>query len=121
SVPLERVRARTAATRLDDAANIQYTSGTTGFPKGVVLTHANVVGNGAAVGERLQTTPDDRVLLQVPLFHCFGCVIAVLGTYTHGAALIALQRFDPLKALQAIDAERCTIIHGVPTMFRALF
>ena len=119
-VPLEVIRARTAATRPEQPTNIQYTSGTTGFPKGVVLTHRNIVENGFAVGRRLATTAEDRLLLMVPLFHCFGCVIAVLGATTHAATLVALQRFDPLAALQAIDAEACTLIHGVPTMFLAL-
>ncbi|MEM7307396.1 MAG: AMP-binding protein [Planctomycetota bacterium] len=119
-IPLSEVRARTAATGASEPANIQYTSGTTGFPKGVVLTHRNVVENGYAVGKRFRTRPDDRLLLQVPLFHCFGCVISVLGCYTHGASLVALQRFDPLRALEAIAAERTTLIHGVPTMFLAL-
>ncbi|MCZ6598932.1 MAG: AMP-binding protein [Planctomycetota bacterium] len=119
-VPLDDVRARTAATRVGDPTNIQYTSGTTGFPKGVVLTHENIVENGYAVARRFGAGPEDRLLLQVPLFHCFGCVISVLGSFTHGVPLVVLERFHPLKALEAIEGERCTLIHGVPTMFRAI-
>ena len=119
-VPPERVTERTAATRPGDAANIQYTSGTTGFPKGVVLTHLNLVENAYAVARLIDTRDTDRMVLQVPLFHCFGCVVTVLGAYTHGIPLVAIQSFDPLAALEAIAAERCTLIHGVPTMFLAL-
>jgi fatty-acyl-CoA synthase len=114
------VAALTANTRLDDAANIQYTSGTTGFPKGVVLTHRNLVENAYAVSLRLDVNDHDRLLLQVPLFHCFGCVVAVLGAYTHGIPLVAIPHFDPTAALQAIDVERCTLVYGVPAMFHAI-
>lgn len=120
SVAIAEVRSRAEATGPDDAANIQYTSGTTGFPKGVVLSHRNVIWNGWAQSEVIGVGREDAVLVQVPLFHCFGCVIAVLGAFTHDARIVMLDRFDPLHALEAIDAEGCTVIHGVPTMFRAL-
>ena len=116
----EEVARRTAATTVDDATNIQYTSGTTGFPKGVVLTHRNIVENAFAVSRLIQVTEADRMLLQVPLFHCFGCAISVLGAYTHGIPLITTQGFDPLASLRAISAERVSVVHGVPTMFLAM-
>jgi fatty-acyl-CoA synthase len=120
SVPRERVLEMTAAISPDAPANIQYTSGTTGFPKGVVLTHSNIVENADAIAHVAQLEDDDRVLLQVPLFHCFGCVIAMLGAATRGLPVIMLQKFDPLEALCAVQQERVTVIHGVPTMFHAI-
>ncbi len=119
AVPEETVAARSAAVRLDDVINMQYTSGTTGFPKGVMLSSRNIVNNGAALGHTLGYTPDDRLCLCVPLFHCFGCVIGVLGCYTHGAALCPIESFDPLRVLATVDRERCTALYGVPTMFLA--
>ncbi len=102
-----------------DVANMQYTSGTTGFPKGVMLTHYNVVNNGFSIGECMKFTPAERLLLTVPLFHCFGMVLALLAAVTHGATIVACESFDPLLVLASVEKERCTALHGVPTMFIA--
>ena len=104
---------------IDDVINMQYTSGTTGFPKGVMLSSRNIVNNGDALGRLLGYTPADRLCLCVPLFHCFGCVIGVLGAFTQGACLCAVEAFDPARVLETIDRERCTALYGVPTMFIA--
>jgi fatty-acyl-CoA synthase len=111
--------ARSRAVRVDDVINMQYTSGTTGFPKGVMLSSRNIVNNGHALGAVLGYTPADRLCLCVPLFHCFGCVIGVLGTYAHGACLCAVEAFDARKVLEMVHTERCTALYGVPTMFIA--
>ena len=105
--------------RHDDVVNMQYTSGTTGFPKGVMLTHHNIVNNGFSIGECMKFTPDERLLLTVPLFHCFGMVLALLAAVTHGATIVACESFDPLLVLASVEKERCTALHGVPTMFIA--
>ncbi|HMF96985.1 MAG TPA: AMP-binding protein [Vicinamibacterales bacterium] len=104
---------------VDDVVNMQYTSGTTGFPKGVMLTSRNIVNNGQALGQVLGYTAADRVCLCVPLFHCFGCVIGVLGSYTHGACLCVVEAFDAKRVLETVHRERCTGLYGVPTMFIA--
>ena len=103
----------------DTVINMQYTSGTTGFPKGVMLSSRNVLNNGFACGEVLGYTPADRLCLCVPLFHCFGCVIGVMGAFTHGACLCVVEAFDPKRVLEMVHTERCTALYGVPTMFIA--
>jgi fatty-acyl-CoA synthase len=102
-----------------EVINMQYTSGTTGFPKGVMLTHHNILNNGFHIGERQRFTDADRLCLTVPLFHCFGLVLGVMAAYTHGATLVILESFDPVLALASVQKERCTAIYGVPTMFIA--
>ncbi|HET9388139.1 MAG TPA: AMP-binding protein [Steroidobacteraceae bacterium] len=104
----------------DDVVNIQFTSGTTGLPKGATLTHFNVVNNGFFVGEGLRLTPQDRVCIPVPLYHCFGMVLGVLAAMTHGAvSILPCDAFEPLAVLQSLQRERATALLGVPTMFIA--
>jgi fatty-acyl-CoA synthase len=119
SVPEAALDARSAAVGVDDVINMQYTSGTTGFPKGVMLSSRNIVNNGHALAANLAFTPADRLCLCVPLFHCFGCVIGVLGAYTHGACLCPLEAFEPGRVLATVERECCTALYGVPTMFLA--
>lgn len=115
----DRVRATEARLGVDDLINMQYTSGTTGFPKGVMLSHRNIVENAAAIARVLATTPADRLCLTVPLFHCFGCVIGTLVTIGSGAAMVLNDGFDPDTILDTVEAERCSLIYGVPTMYLA--
>jgi len=100
-----------------EVINIQYTSGTTGFPKGVMLSHHNIINNARMVGDVMGMTEKDRLLIQVPVFHCFGCVMSTLNCVYHGSTMVLLEYFDPAAALATIAAERCTAINGVPTMF----
>lgn len=102
-----------------DVVNMQYTSGTTGFPKGVMLTHHNIVNCGQSTAECMNLTSSDRLLICVPLFHCFGCVLAVCSVITHGCTIVFLEEFDPLMVLASVQKERCTALYGVPTMFIA--
>ncbi len=104
-----------------DVVNMQYTSGTTGFPKGVMLTHHNIVNNGMSIGDCMNFSPADKLCIPVPFFHCFGLVLGIMASVTHGAAMVPISYFSPLKVMSAIQNERCTAVHGVPTMFIAQF
>ncbi|HZA47112.1 MAG TPA: AMP-binding protein, partial [Rubrobacter sp.] len=116
----EELRGRQASLSAEDVINMQYTSGTTGFPKGVRLTHTNIVKNAFNIGECMKLGPEDRVCIPVPFFHCFGCVLGTLNTVTHeGTMVVPVEAFDAEKVLQAVDQERCTALLGVPTMFIA--
>jgi fatty-acyl-CoA synthase len=119
-VPADELRARSDALAPDDPINIQYTSGTTGFPKGATLTHRNILNNGYFVGEGCRYTEEDRICIPVPFYHCFGMVMGNLGATTHGAAMvIPAPAFEPEATLRACAQERCTSLYGVPTMFIA--
>lgn len=104
----------------DDVINMQYTSGTTGFPKGVMLSHHNIVNNARMVGDVMGMTEKDSLLIQVPVFHCFGCVMSTLNSVYHASAMVMLESFDPQLSLEAIHKEKCTAVNGVPTMFIAM-
>lgn len=117
---LQEVRRRAAAVDIHDVANMQYTSGTTGFPKGVMLTHYNVVNNGKYIGDHMDLSTADRMMIQVPMFHCFGMVLSMTAAMTHGATMCPLPYFSPKPALACINQERITTFNGVPTMFIAM-
>lgn len=119
-VSLQEVRRRAAAVDMHDVANMQYTSGTTGFPKGVMLTHYNVVNNGKYIGDHMDLSTADRMMIQVPMFHCFGMVLSMTASMTHGATMCPLPYFSPKPALACINQERITAFNGVPTMFIAM-
>ncbi|MBR7130459.1 MAG: AMP-binding protein [Lentisphaeria bacterium] len=120
SVPAEELRRRADAVDIHDVCNMQYTSGTTGFPKGVMLTHYGVVNNGKCIGDRMDLSTADRMMIEVPMFHCFGMVLAMTASMTHGATLLPLPYFSAKPALACINQEKITCFHGVPTMFIAL-
>lgn len=119
-VPLTEVHRRAAAIDKHDVCNIQYTSGTTGFPKGVMLTHYNVVNNGKCIGDCMDLSTADRMMIHVPMFHCFGLVLAMTASVTHGTTMSPLPYFSPKKSLECINMEKITCFHGVPTMFIAM-
>jgi fatty-acyl-CoA synthase len=119
-VPVERLRQRQGLLQFDDPINIQYTSGTTGFPKGATLSHHNLLNNGWFIGQGCRYTQADRVCIPVPLYHCFGMVLGNLACTTHGAAMVyPAEAFEPEATLAAVQGERCTALYGVPTMFIA--
>src|SRR5271167_625906 len=116
----ERIAALSPQLQFDEPINIQFTSGTTGFPKGATLSHHNILNNGFFIGEAMRLTPEDRLCIPVPLYHCFGMVLGNLAAVTHGACMVFPgEGFDPLVTLEAVAEERCTALHGVPTMFIA--
>jgi len=115
----EELQKRQNSLHFNDVINMQYTSGTTGFPKGVMLTHYNIVNNAYWVGNYMGFTNKDRLCIPVPFFHCFGCVLSTLNCVVYGATMVPIEIFDPLKVLQAVEKEKCTALHGVPTMFIA--
>ena len=119
-VPLAEVQRRAQAISRHDVCNIQYTSGTTGFPKGVMLTHYNVVNNGKCIGDCMDLSTADKMLVQVPMFHCFGMVLSMTAAMTHGATLCPIPYFSPKTALACINQEKITCCNGVPTMFIAM-
>ncbi len=119
-VPYTEVENRRKMIDKDDVCNMQYTSGTTGFPKGVMLTHYNVVNNGKAIGDCMDLSTADRMMIQVPMFHCFGMVLAMTASMTHGVTMSPITAFSPRKGLHCINQEKITCFHGVPTMFIAM-
>ena len=118
--PIEEVRRMAAAVDVNDVCNMQYTSGTTGFPKGVMLTHYNIVNDGKMIGDGMDLSTADRMMIQVPMFHCFGMVLAMTATMTHGGTILPLPYFSPKSSLACIHNEHITAFHGVPTMFIAM-
>lgn len=120
-IPQEEVRRRAAEVKPDDVCNMQYTSGTTGFPKGVMLTHSNIVNNGKIIGDRMDLSTADRMMIQVPMFHCFGMVLSMTSMMTHGGTLSPLPYFSPKSSLKCVNDEHITCFNGVPTMFIAMF
>lgn len=118
--PIEIVYQRMAMINRHDVCNMQYTSGTTGFPKGVMLTHYNVVNNGKNIGDRMDLSTADRFLIHVPMFHCFGMVLSMTAAVTHGSTMVPIPAYSPKLALEAINREKITAVNGVPTMFIAM-
>lgn len=115
----EELKERMNTLHHDEVINMQYTSGTTGFPKGVMLTHYNIVNNANQVADSMNLTKEDRLCIPVPFFHCFGCVMGTLASVAKGATMVVIEHFNAEKVLKAVDQEKCTALHGVPTMFIA--
>ena len=120
-VPQEEVRRRASKVKSDDVCNMQYTSGTTGFPKGVMLTHGNIVNNGKIIGDRMDISTADKMMIQVPMFHCFGMVLSMTNLMTHGGTICPMPYFSPKSSLACVNDEKITCFNGVPTMFIAMF
>ena len=118
--PVEEIRRMASAVDVNDVCNMQYTSGTTGFPKGVMLTHYNIVNDGKMIGDGMDLSTADRMMIQVPMFHCFGMVLAMTATMTHGGTILPIPYFSPKSSLACINNEHITAFHGVPTMFIAM-
>ena len=117
----EELRRMAAAARPGDVCNMQYTSGTTGFPKGVMLTHRNIVNDGKIIGDRMDLSTADRMMIQVPMFHCFGMVLSMTSMMTHGGTLCPIPYYSPKSSLKCIHQEKITCFNGVPTMFIGMF
>lgn len=120
SVPQETLDAIQAEVSPHDVVNMQYTSGTTGFPKGVMLTHYNILNNGKCIGDNQKLSSKDRVCLPVPFFHCFGCVLGIMACVTHGSTIVPVERYHPVRVMETIQGEQCTATYGVPTMYIAM-
>jgi fatty-acyl-CoA synthase len=120
AIPPEALARRKSELGSHDTISMIYTSGTTGFPKGVMLTHFNLVNNGYGMGDRMRFSENDRLLIVVPLVHCFGCVLGVMSSLTHGTTMVLMERFHPVREMEILVKERCTAVHGVPTMFIAM-
>ena len=119
-VPYEQFKALSDSLDCHEVVNMQYTSGTTGFPKGVMLTHYNILNNGRAIGDCMKFTEKDKLCITVPFFHCFGMVLALMACITHGTSFVPIDAFSPIKVMRALTSEKCTAVHGVPTMFIAM-
>lgn len=115
----EQLKAAKSGLDRYDTINMQYTSGTTGFPKGVMLSHRNILNNGFYIGERQVLSKEDRVCIPVPLFHCFGCVLGIMAVFSHGATAVLVEQFDPLLVLASVQKAKATALYGVPTMYFA--
>ena len=120
SIPDEVLREIGDSLDPHDVVNMQYTSGTTGFPKGVMLTHYNIINNGKGIGDCMKFTENDRLCLVVPFFHCFGLVLATMACLTHATSMVPVDLYSPVKVMDAISREKCTAFHGVPTMYIAI-
>lgn len=118
--PIEIYEENKKTLNTHNVVNMQYTSGTTGFPKGVMLTHYNILNNGKTIGDGMKFTKNDKLCITVPFFHCFGLVLAMMACITHGTTMVPVERYSPVPVMNAISVEKCTAVHGVPTMFIAM-